>query len=301
VSVTTARGLVRAKLHFLPLLFVASVPGRARGAEPQTAQCTSAYENAQILRQRGKLLAARDQVVVCAREQCPEIAQRDCLRWAEELGHEIPSVVIVVRDETDREIGAQRVLVDGAPRPEFTSGRAFELDPGAHVLRIERPDSPTIEQPFTVYQGERDRVVRITVPSRAVTAHSPTPLPLAPAITPTIREARPEPPSYVATAITAGFSVATFAVSAYLGLSGRQELSNLHSTCAPYCTDAEVDPVKTRLNFSDATLGVGLVGAAVTVYLFARTAILRASMPVAHLAIAQMPGGGAAALIGGHF
>lgn len=297
MSVTNVRFLVRATLSSLPPLFIAALPAPARGAEPPTVQCASAYENAQLLRQRGKLLAAREQVGVCARNQCPDVARRDCVRWAEELGHEIPSVVVVVRDAADREVGAQRILVDGAPHPEIASGRAFNLDPGSHVFRLERGDAPPVEQSFTVYQGERDCVLRMTVPGPpGVAAPVPPPSSIAQSLPSTPRE----PPSYVATAIVAGFSLATFATSAYLGLTGRQELSGLRSTCAPYCTDAEENPVKTRLTFSDWTLGVGLVGAAVTVYLFVRTFSARASIAAAHVEIAPTPGG-AAALIGGRF
>jgi hypothetical protein len=69
--------------------------------------------------------------------------------------------------------------------------------------------------------------------------------------------------------VVAGLSAVALGTSAYLGLTGRQELSDLRSSCAPSCTDAQVGPVRTRLTASDVALGVGLVGAALAVYLFA--------------------------------
>jgi len=296
VSVTIVRVLVRATLSSLPLLFIAALPAPARGAEPPTAQCASAYENAQLLRQRGKLLAAREQAGSCAREQCPEIARRDCARWAEELGHEIPSVVVVVRDEADHDVAGARILVDGAPRSEVASGRALELDPGAHVFRLERPNGPPVERSFSVYQGERDRILRMTAPSQPAVPAPIAARPVAPVV---VLAATSDRPSYLPTAIAAGFSIVSFAVSAYLGLTGRQELSDLRASCAPSCSNAEVDPVRTRLTFSDVALGAGLVGTVVTAYLFVRASSERSS-PVAHLEVVPTLGG-AAAVIGGRF
>ncbi len=70
--------------------------------------------------------------------------------------------------------------------------------------------------------------------------------------------------------VVGGASVALFGASAWLGLTGRSDLSGLRTTCAPTCTDAQVDPVRTRLVLSDITLGAGIVGAAISIYLFAR-------------------------------
>ena len=307
MPVIPVRDFARASLFSLPLLLV---PAAARGADPAaSATCASSYENAQLLRQRGKRLAARDQASICARDQCPEIGRRDCAHWAEELAHEVPSVVVVVRDEADRDVVPQRLLVDGAPRAEVTSGRAFELDPGSHVFRVERANAPPVERPFTVYQGERDRLLRITVPR---TDAAPGAIAPAPAVAPTASTAGAAPapgptppaprstPSYTAAAIVTGVSAASLGVSAYLGLTGRHDLSTLRSSCAPTCTDAQVDPVHTRLTLSDVTLGAGIVGAAIAVYLFARTGSERGAMRGALVEIAPIRDG-AAAMVGGRF
>jgi hypothetical protein len=257
----------RAAIALLSLAILFA-PSRAWSAD---AQCEPAYEGAQIMRQRGKLRDARDQAAVCAREVCPEVARRDCARWGEELGREIPTVVVVARDATDRDVPGVRLLVDDAPRAEVASGRAFELDPGAHVFRIERANGPPVEQSFIVYEGERDRILRITVPVAPLAVAPPVPSPpprLATSPLPSATPAR-ESRSIVPPAIVGGISAAVLATSAYLGVTGRQELSSLRSSCAPACTDSQVDPVRTRLTASDVALGVGLVGATVAVYLFA--------------------------------
>lgn len=295
-------------LQFSVPLLLASARPHVAAAEGASAQCASAYEDAQLLRQRGKLIAARDHAAICARDQCPEVARRDCARWAEELGREIPSVVVVVRDDADRDVPAQRVLVDGVVRAEVSAGRAFELDPGVHAFRVERPNGPPVEKSFSVYQGERDRVVRLTVPSGpAAPAPVAATVPNAQTVAPgpvlpvsSGSSAPREAPSYVLAGVVAGVSVASLAVSGYLGLTGRQELSDLRTSCAPTCSDSQVDPVKTRLTLSDATLGVGLVGAALAVYLFVRTASERAAPASAHVEITPLRNG-AAAMVGGQF
>ena len=241
-------------------------PGARAADVVPASQCEPAYEGAQLLRQRGKLLAARDQAGVCARDVCPEVARRDCARWAEELAREIPTVVVVARDESDRDVSFARTLVDGVARSEPGSGHAFELDPGAHSFRIERSGAPPVEQSFTVYQGERDRLLRILVPgapppSRPVSTVPVHALPVA--------TAAPERPSPLPAYVVGGLSVAVLATSAFLGLTGRQQLSDLRASCAPACTDEQVSPVRTRLVLSDVALGVGLAGAALAVTLFA--------------------------------
>ncbi len=313
VRLVRVRDRVRVSLFCLPLLLIPALSTPARSAGPSvdtTSQCASAYENAQLLRQRGKLLAAREQVGVCAREQCPEVARRDCMHWAEELGREIPSVVVVGRDDADRDVPVERVVVDGAPRPEVASGRPFELDPGAHVFRLERAGAAPVERTVTVYQGERDRVLRILLPAQpAAPAPAPAAAPSASAAPPPAQVLSPgDRPSYALPVVVAGLSVASFAASAYLGLTGRQELSDLRSSCAPSCSDAQVDPVKTRLTLSDATLGVGLVGSALATYLFVRAASERSSVsavsatpsPRARLELTPTRDG-ALAVIGGRF
>jgi hypothetical protein len=258
----------------------------AKAADTLQAQCEAAYEGAQLMRQRGKLVTAREQAALCARDVCPEVARRDCAKWAEELGREVPTVVVVARDEADRDVPALRLLVDGVPRAELASGRAFELDPGAHVFRIERPNAPPVEQSFTVYQSERDRLLRITVPvgasvlpPRPVVPSVPAPTSTSTATaTPYVAPSPPPPPgepapdrgSLVPAVVVGGISVVAFVTSGYLGWTGRQQLSDLRSSggCAPNCTDAQVNPVRTRLTASDWALGVGLVGAAAAVSLF---------------------------------
>jgi hypothetical protein len=249
----------------------------------------TAYENAQLYRRSGKLIEARDAALACSRPACPEVGRKDCEGWAAEIGREIPSVVVVAQDQyyVD-ERGAARVLVDGAQRPEGTSGRAFELDPGEHVFRVERPGYEPVERTIVVVQGERDRILRFSL--RPLTPPAPVP---APARQPTpVPEPTPRPAetTYVPAILVGGAAAAAFGVSAWLGVTGRSDLSNLRATCAPACASDDVDAVKRKLYASDIVLGVGLIGAAVSAYLLWRPPSLGRTL-VGRVSVALAPGG----------
>jgi len=238
-------------------------PSVARAAEPTQAQCLSAYETVQLERQRGHLVSARDSAVVCAHASCPDVARKDCETWAVDLARAVPTVVVTVRDEATGEDRPARILVDGTPRPDASSGRPFELDPGSHVFRLEPPSGPLVEQTISVVQGERDRPLRFTLaaatqPPRHPPDRVPPPLTLQ------------RPVTYAPAVVTGSAAVVLLGVSGFLGLTGRSDLSTLRATCAPTCTDAQVSPVRTKLTASDITLAVGAAAALVSIYLFAR-------------------------------
>jgi hypothetical protein len=274
MPVSLARGIVAALFVAVPL----TVSARARGDGP----CAGAYEQTQLLRQNGKLVEAREAARACARTTCPEVARKDCVAWGEQLGAEVPSVIVIARDEATGDEGGVRVQVDGVSRPEASGGRAFELDPGAHVFRVERAGDEPLEQTITLVRGERDRALRFLLRSVA----PPPPAPAAPP------ERVVRRGSLLPAAIVGAASVATLGVSAWLGLTGRSELSNLRVTCAPVCTDAQVDPVRRRLLASDITLGAGIVGAGITIYLFAH-ALSRG----AEAQVGVAPGAGGASFV----
>jgi hypothetical protein len=264
------------------------------GAEPS---CTTAYEDSQLLRRRGELMAAREAAVACARTQCPAVSRKDCTAWVTELEREIPSVIVIARDEATGDEGGARVSVDGAPRPDIVTGRAFSLDPGPHAFRVEKPGSEPAEQTITIVRGEHDRVVRFVLRAvraeapRAATVPRPAPAP-EPSTSPRAQ------PSYVPAIVAGVATLAAFGVSAGFGLTGRSELSNLRGSCAPSCTDEELDAMRTKLLISDVALGVGLVGALVTTFLVVSPPIYYVDIGRARVGVAPAAGAGAVAMSG---
>jgi hypothetical protein len=245
----------------LLVTFLAAIALVAPAVRAGEAECAPAYEDAQLLRRQGKLVAAREAAATCARPSCPSVARKDCEKWVEQIAREIPSVTIIARETGTGADARARVIVDGAWKPDASAGRAIELDPGPHVVRVEREGDEPAEQTLTLFQGEGGRIVRVEL--RRVGQPSPPP-----------REAPMPPPehshTYVPAVVLGGFSLAALAASAALGLSGRSDLSGLRSSCAPNCTDEQVDPVRRKLIVSDVALGIGVLGTVATIYFIVR-------------------------------
>jgi len=63
--------------------------------------------------------------------------------------------------------------------------------------------------------------------------------------------------------IFGGVALAGVATAAALGIWGLVERSELESSCAPFCTDADVRSVRTKLVIADVGLGVAVAALAV--------------------------------------
>src|SRR5512142_618073 len=74
----------------------AHCPTSARADETDT--CIDASVKGQELRDAGKLLDARAKFLLCSREPCPGLLQRDCAAWLANLDARLPSVVISAQD-----------------------------------------------------------------------------------------------------------------------------------------------------------------------------------------------------------
>ena len=140
---------------------------------------------------------------------------------------------------------AQRMLVDGAPHPEIAAGRAFESRSGrARLPSRARGRSAGRAVVHRLPGGARPRPPpdgawtagrRSARPSSRLRSSSPPPRRGSPS-------RRVDLPPTLATASSPASRSPRSPRPAYLGLTGRQELSDLRSTCAPYCTDAQVEP-----------------------------------------------------------
>jgi hypothetical protein len=138
---------------------------RTAGGADIKGECVDAHERAQSLRHAGKLRDARASLVFCARPICPAAIQKECGPWLEQVTAEQPSIVLAIRDSAGADVLPARVLIDGEVVPDAALGRAIELDPGQHALRIELGGTtPPIEQRLAIRDGERRRPVTIGLP-----------------------------------------------------------------------------------------------------------------------------------------
>ena len=250
----------------------ALLPGAARA--DTKAACVAASERGQTLRDDGAWTRARKEFQVCAADTCPPVVQRDCAHWLDELDQALPSVVLVVRDPAGDDLTEVRVVVDGAPFANRIDGKPIQLDPGAHVIRIEPPTLAPVEEHVTVHAGEKVRVVRFTTsanpPGASASAGAQPPPPLAP-------EPPPEGPAPHAHSpwpfILGGVGVAAIGSFAFFGISGRlayDDLRNQPCHATATCSESDVRSIRTKFNVADVSLGIGIVTLAVATYIWIR-------------------------------
>lgn len=214
--------------------------------------CADAHIQGQTSRRDGKLLDAKERFSQCADESCPELVRKDCTTWAAELTNSIPSVVIESRDEDGHEAVDVSLSIDGTPRGERLDGRAIELDPGNHVIRIQLANGKSTEERVMVHEGERVRRVTVRFPLRA--RSKPEKLPPRKANVPSAL-----PFVFGGVAVLALGSFGTFA------LLGKQKQNELDE-CRPDCSQGDVDSMRTRYAIGDISLAVGAVATGLTLY-----------------------------------
>jgi hypothetical protein len=247
-------------------LAVAFAPGRASADEK--AACVAASEQAQTLRDEGKFSAERAQLMVCSRDACPAIVRKDCDRWLSDLDSMQPTIVLGARDPKGNDAPVTRVLLDGALLTTRLDGKPIPVDPGEHTIRYEATGAAPVEQHAVIRVGEKNRMLTAVVMMAAPTSVAPatakaTPAEPAPSETPSSGAGIPP-----LTIVFGAVAVAAGASFAYFGLSGQSDASNLRSTCAPNCTQDQVDSVKTKLLVADVSLGVGVASLVAAGYFF---------------------------------
>jgi hypothetical protein len=234
-----------ARFRLAPALSLVGILWATRADAVETARCYDAHEQAQIERKTGAWTKARKLLAVCGSEQCPAIVQRDCVTWQSELAARQPSVIVaVVRDDNTDVLGAH-VTLDGTQLDG--QGRATEVDPGEHVVKIEIPGEPTIERRVALREGERGRRVTIRVAAPRASTRPP-----------------------VISWVLGGVAVASLGTFAAFAISGKSDEHELARTCGDRCSDAQVDDVSRSYLIADIALGVAILtaGAAVATWLF---------------------------------
>jgi hypothetical protein len=270
----TARRYGTSARRVMPLVIVlasVAVPRFASGAGPSDRNaCARAYEQAQRLRKAHALKAARSELLVCSRAECPAWVRSDCVPWLGAVELAMPSIVVEARTAEGQARSDVRLTVDGTPAADRLTSQPISLDPGEHELVLEAEGVARIEQHLTLREGERERRITVTF------APAVAPPPKADASEPLPERPRPEPeappelkrPVPPLVYVLGATGIVATAVGGYFQLSGMSKRSDLQ-TCAPRCTEGEVDDARRTLWVGNIALGVGVVslGAALWMYL----------------------------------
>src|SRR5476651_2121227 len=109
----------------------------AVAADPTKDQCIDANETSQAMRKAEKLRDAEQRLLVCVAASCPGPVRDDCAQRLTEVRSVTPTIVFVVKDDADQDLGAVRVTMDGAPLVDKLDGTAIALNPGQHHFVFE--------------------------------------------------------------------------------------------------------------------------------------------------------------------
>lgn len=206
-------------------------------------RCVAEAERAQVLREEGRLVESRAEFAACGSEGCPVVVRRECLRWLTDVDERSPSLIVSVKNIAGADVLGAAVLLDGAPLPATSLGRAFAVNPGAHVVRAEHPDYSPIEQQVVVREREKGRLLALVLSAGETEAPKPRTIP------------------WLSWAL-GGVAVLGGAGFGGFWASGMDKVSDLRGSCAPYCSPEQIDSVRPTFTAARVSLGLG-IGAAV--------------------------------------
>ena len=269
----------------------AATPGPEQG--PAQA-CLKSYDDSQPLRQAGRLVAARQELLRCSQEICPSAVKSDCLPWLAEVERSLPSIVVAAKDTHGQDTANVRVLIDAALAAPTLDGRPIALDPGTHHLRFELAGAPAIEQDIVVQVGVKNRPVEVSFGPKAPGSGS-----LGGAAGPAAGEPSAERGEPVAGYVLTGFGVLGLGSFALFGLLGKGEADTYQETCAPTktCNEDDVAATRTKLIVADVSLGVGVaaLGVGIALILYNKLSDPDQAAPSARIDFGPLPGGAAGA------
>ncbi len=253
------RGAVARNTVFCSLLVLAA--SRDVRAAPRTDACLEAFARFQTLRDTGDLVGAKRELAVCGAAVCPNAVQRECVDSLGALEPRIPTVVVVARNASKRDVPEVAVFLDDKPWRSRLDGREAELNPGLHKFRFETAGhSPSVET-FLINEREKGRRLEVELPPLTVPIAPPAP---PKSETPAEVGGAPMPAIvYVLGGVGAG-ALGTSAVFGIRGLASRLEANK----CSPNCSSDRVDDVNRKFLVSDISFGIALVALAAATFVY---------------------------------
>ena len=158
-------------LAAIAIVAASTLAPRTARADAKQA-CVASADQGQSLRDDGKYTRAREAFASCARDTCPPVIVKSCAQWLHDLAEKTPTVVFGAKDDSGADVVRARVTIDGASLASALDGNPVEVDPGEHVVRVEREGSVAVEQRVVFRVGEKNRILTVTLRS-AVVAHPP--------------------------------------------------------------------------------------------------------------------------------
>jgi hypothetical protein len=237
--------LTKAFTALAAVILAASVGSEAHAADNK--QCIAASDSGQDLRDKGRLVEARELFRTCAQSSCPQPVPKYCAQWLDEVTRKLPSIVVRAVDASGKDVVDANATIDD--KPVVLDGHAIDVDPGKHRVHMTRAGLKPFDETLLIAEGEKARVI---VGRLDMEGAPPPPAGKEPERT------RVPALSWVGWGIGAagilGFTV--------FGLKAKSDYDGFESTCAPGCGREDRDSVATSSTIADVSLVVGLVAAA---------------------------------------
>jgi hypothetical protein len=228
------------------------------------AACLDAASQGQTLRDAHKLVEARNQFLVCARQECPSVVRKDCTTWVEQAQSSLPTVVPLATDVAGDSLPGVKVSMDGKVLLDKADGRAVEVNPGTHTFTFEAADGTKTDLQVVVAEGQKNEQVVATIgkPRKAATA-----LPASPAPRSTSAESAPGESSFghwkALAIVTTGVGVVGLGIGTVFGVQALSKKSSAGCTSNSVCqTQADVDTLHDAHNAGDLSTVFFAVGGA---------------------------------------
>jgi hypothetical protein len=265
----------------LLLAFAARAEPDPPSAAPELDRCVTAHLQGQELRLESRLLDAQRAFHQCSAPSCPELVRADCAQWADELERALPRIVL----HMPQGLAPERLTVTGNAQPLIVAdGQPVRVDPGPLLLevradgyvpfRVQLEIEPTVEP-----QHVNVQLVQLNSPAAPGSAAGAVAAPKRPVQ----RKPAPRKPAWqdpagqnpeargvpTPTLAFGAAALATGAAAAYLGWSSRDERERLASSCAPLCSDAEVNRLRLRALGADIGWVLSLASATAAILTYA--------------------------------
>jgi hypothetical protein len=313
-----------------------SVPEEPVASHPKSKprSCTSLYKEAQEVHHASRLREAKALFAQCAQPVCATPTRQRCMTEYALLAADVPSIVLAATNETGAVRADVQVTMDGETLAAAPEGRAIPVEPGMHEFAFSTADGEFDKQYLLIMQGQRNRIVSVSLHSQAGAVKSPSastpakPLSLAPPMpapepaslttpsapndTPASKgpafaadaavDLAPEPPrdgrrtmSYV----IGGVGLAGVGVGSLMFVWASKDNDSL-DRCSPNCKPSSVDHVHNLYVAGDVALGLGLVAIGTATYLYLVSGSVEQPMPTqsAHMDVRPTRGGAFASVAG---
>lgn len=223
----------------------------APAAAPDKEACVSAFDRGQRAQSDRHLRRAQSELIVCSQETCPSVLRADCAGVLAEVQSALPTIVLAADDGNGRELTDVTVYAGSELLASKLDGRALPVDPGTLELRFERAGQPAVVASRTIREGEKSRVIRISL-GRGGSGGSGGPS------TPDTPSGKRGTVGWVLPGALVAVGVAGLGVAFYTRLRFDSRVDELRTSCAPDCTQNERSDLSGTLVTSNVALGVGI-------------------------------------------